>query len=396
MNRLFYLIVLLFIAGCTGTDPELEKPKIEDNILDRNYVSLSEALKNAEIEFSKIYGTTRSDVKTYESVDVFSPEGTRSGEQETYGYYIVNYTNNSGFAILSADRRRASVFAISDEGRVFLSDTISNKGLSWYFNNYLGLYGINEESFSNSSPNPSPDPNPSDPYDIKEFITDLSKPLLKGFMASFHQSYPYNKYCFTSSGQQSVVGCVPLAVGTVMGYYEYPKSIEGYNFDWKSMKNNSNHDGWSHLFEILGRTGYLNADYGIFSTGASPSDIAPTFTRLGYSNATFANFSATTVNKSLKNSQPVLCGGQSNEGGHRWVIDGSVENRLVRYLNGSEVDTSLIYYYHCIWGWEGNGNGYYRFDNNLGGTSYNPYEETESIPYIFSNLSIVYGYETGK
>ena len=46
--------------------------------------------------------------------------------------YLVNYADDAGFALLSADSRLRPIYAISDEGSMSFSDTTYNKGLALF------------------------------------------------------------------------------------------------------------------------------------------------------------------------------------------------------------------------------------------------------------------------
>jgi hypothetical protein len=148
--------------------------------------------------------------------------------------------------MLSADRRRPAVLALSDEGSMHLSDTTYNDGLNWYINEALSSFGstiVKPDTTIHST-------YPNEPYTTT--TTVYSERLLTGFLSTFSQRYPYNIYCYTDSAEQAVVGCTPLAVGTVMGYYKWPESYESYTFDWTSMYSSSMNTMWARLFEILG------------------------------------------------------------------------------------------------------------------------------------------------
>ena len=49
------------------------------------------------------------------------------------------------------------------------------------------------------------------------------------------QEYPYNYYCPTEDGQNTLTGCVATAVAQLMCTYRYPDSYNGYEFDWQEM-----------------------------------------------------------------------------------------------------------------------------------------------------------------
>lgn len=124
-----WLAASLLLCSCAMDEPTVtEQP--EGSERDPNFIELSEALQNAEQEFKAVYGSSTRGKRSVSDTELFLPKSyTRSDTEEgLYGFYIVNY--DDGFAMLSADRRRPAVYALSDEGSLHLSDTIENKGLS--------------------------------------------------------------------------------------------------------------------------------------------------------------------------------------------------------------------------------------------------------------------------
>lgn len=393
------LIVAITLNSCSDNDltPEPEVPSQHN--LDSNLISLDEALQNAENHFKNFFTNTRSS-KSVKSVEI---KGclTRSAENSAlYGYYLVNYGEDNGFALLSADRRRRPVIAISNNGAMHFSDTLYNIGLRWYLKDALeridslamtegfevgGKPGLDSTYYAEL-----------EPWINQSGKKVHSEPLLKS-LTKFHQGSPYNKYCFTSSGEQAVVGCTALAAGTVMGYNKWPLSYRGYTFNWGAMYSNFRHDNWSRLFEVIGRAENLYSNYGTTSTSASPSRIPLTFTNMGYKNCKGASFSSSIVDSELEAAQPVICSGYIQSGGHTWVIDGGYTtwtNQVVTETPGLYYET----YYHCVWGWGGSSDGYFLYEyGKLGGHPTNG----DLYPYIidcdvYSSLYINYGQRPNK
>lgn len=281
MKKAVFMLMFaaLLMGGCANMEPSIA-PAVNVGETDPNFVSIDEALTSADDLFAVMFGNSTRSGRKVRNVETFRPRiSTRSNSgDEMYGFYIVNYDNDGGFAMVSADRRRTPVQAISDEGSLSLSDTLENKGLSWYMNEYICAGGIWTPPSLDSLKKFKDDLLPVIPS--KQYKTEICAPLLTSFMSRFHQRSPYNKYCFTTDGKQAVVGCVPLAIGTIMGYFEYPQGAEGYSFNWADMKRMQYHDSWSRLFEILGRPEYANAKYGEDATSASSAYFIRTFSLL--------------------------------------------------------------------------------------------------------------------
>lgn len=219
-KKLIYLAASLVAVSCTSVSEPENPSQVQSP---QNYlVPVEDALATADKAFNEFYGqkASRSE-KEVEGIEFFGKR-TRGSDSDAYGFYIINYEDD-GFAMISADkRRRQSVYGISDEGSMHLSDTLTNKGLSWYLNDYVASTDDYEHQ-----------PTPIDTAEYHPIFNTITEkvvvePLLKGFMAKFSQHYPFNNNCpILSDVEHAVVGCVPLAVGTIMGYYEWPLSKDG-------------------------------------------------------------------------------------------------------------------------------------------------------------------------
>lgn len=90
-------------------------------------ISLEDASNRAEsiINLIEKERHTRSNGKrTIRSVDYYINPSTRGGESIDTLLYLINYGDEQGFALVSADERLDPVYAISDEGHLNFSDTI--------------------------------------------------------------------------------------------------------------------------------------------------------------------------------------------------------------------------------------------------------------------------------
>lgn len=402
LKCLFLLAVMFTFASCAteGTAPEMPE---QDN---SNLIGIEEALNSADELFNQIYGSTRAGRKP-SSVSRFGCSKTRNADGENLeGFYIVNY-EEGGFSLLSADKRTPSkVFAISNEGSLQAEDTLENEGLGFYLNNIL-------PSITSSGVIKPIDPTiPYEPFNPGwSYNKNHADPLLKGFMSKFHQLTPYNYYC--NSGvplfYSYYVGCVPLATGTVMGYYKWPANLDGYSFDWEAMHKSAGDLRWARLFRILGGAEYTNVRYGIVGssngTGALDTSIPFAFAKANYKGATFSAFNSTIVNNQLETLNPVICSGIMSSGngserdyGHVWVIDGGYTKGHLYFpeIEGEQPYRIYETYYHCVWGWKGKSNGYYLYVNSLGGDIKQGDEGYQEPAVKYENLNMIYGYKPNK
>jgi len=68
-------------------------------------------------------------------------------------FHVINFDDNSGFAIVSADSRTTPVYAYSDEGNLNLEDAMENTGFSEFMESAERYYR-KEISASTKSPTP--------------------------------------------------------------------------------------------------------------------------------------------------------------------------------------------------------------------------------------------------
>lgn len=405
MIRLLSLFAAAFAFVSCDSEQGIKLEKGNDN---PNLVSIEEAMADADAMYSKVYGGTRSGRKPSGVIRFRSRTTRGEGNANPEGYYIVNYIEG-GFSLLSADRRDMNrVYAISDEGALHLTDTVGNPGLSMYINDILPM-------LTNTIGAPSSDKYPIDslrPIDPGwSYYKKHSDPLLTGFMARFHQLSPYNHYCNTGAPdyKPQYVGCVPLAVGTVMGYHKWPQSLDGYTFDWDAMRNSADDLRWARLFKILGGPEYTNVSYGIVGSGFVTDILrayvsqafTKAFTKANYIGGHTGVFIPSTVDQELENRRPVICVGTSvenNMSGHAWVIDGGYTTGSLEYPVIPDDEKKEVYrsYYHCVWGENGLCNGYYLYSKSLGGNI-----ECGDPGYLgpapkYDNLLICYGYRPDK
>ena len=181
-----------------------------------------------------------------------------------------------------------------------------------------------------------------------------------------------------------VLGCVTVAVGQIMRYYEYPPL----EYNWSAMPNTTSNMVLSSFLATL--RGCLEVNPNGETTAQKAKN---TLENYGYT-VTLINHSATDVCSSLSNNRPVFMGGVDsiNNEGHAWVCDGDYSSLsyfeyklyIVRVVNGQlydfvEWESDRVYNFgpsllHMNWGWAGDHNGYFLDSSiqvNLDGTPYN-------------------------
>ncbi len=363
-------IAMLF-AACSSDEPNL-LPEEENipQVANPYRVSLDDALDNAETLLSQISEAETRSGRRVASVKYFTTPSTRSADSDTM-LYLVNYENDGGFALLSADSRLRPVYAISDEGSLNMEDTVYNKGLAMF------ARGVEAEiaSLPLNPILPPVDPivPPTDTLRIQRKVG----PLLNSYVRNWSQDAPYNRYCFMTDGRQAIVGCTAVAVGQIMAYHEWPLDYDGYYYEWDAMKNGQDDDMVAHFLRSLGNPENLNMRYGNYGeangngSSAFVSRYNPTFANMGYICNNLTIFSEENIQQMLSGTyssecpaSPVLISSNHVDGGHGWVIDGWLLY-INQYTTGTHVQYVYEdYLYHCVWGWGGKNNGYYYLYNS--------------------------------
>lgn len=401
LNLAAFAIFGMLLASCQSNEPVLNADRTD--VESPHLIPLEKALENADNMFSIIgEGKTRANRKV-KDVSMFM-KGTRAENGDNlHGFYVVNYENDGGFALLSADDRRAdAVYAIAPEGSLELKDTIENKGLSWYLNAFLPNVPLGIPD----TPRPVNPGGGGDTVPMLDFSEQLyklhSEPILNTFMSQFHQESPYNKYCFDKYGNQILAGCVTVCVGTVVGFKEFPSKIGGYTFNWASMKINRYHDSWARLFGVLGGQEYIAVEPdGQGNTVAYTSSVLSTFKKLGYNEPTLISYNESKMIENLENGELLIMRGDFRDfnpgSGHMFLIDGGFTTKQRILDDFSEHPFVYRKYYHCLWGRkDAEGNGYYLYSNGLGGEIYEHDAGTTGTYWALKNLSMIYGFEPQK
>lgn len=381
MKKILYFSSLaaigLSLLSCSSEEiNDLANDKV-DNLASGYVIPLEEAIETAQDAMTQLFPSTRAGIRNVSSVETLGKR-TRSTEDDAI-YYIINYENNGGFAIIGGDKRQETVYALSDEGSINLSDTASNNGLKLY------LDGLPKKIKSDNING--------------VIITDPVRPQLKGevlvppMLTSYVRNWnqiDFNKYVrqYCNNNLKTPVGCAVVATAQILSHFKHPKTIvfndgtgeKTYNFNWDVINSGSNgaSDQIARLFQILGSKDYLNVKYSTDTIKGTTCDFynveANAYYRLGYEYPTrFKGFlytstlpTATTVIKQLKEGKPVQLTGNTGDVEpnypHCWVVDG------LAYLQKPDLSTGVTtsyYYYHFVWGNSNKNNGYYRYD---GGT----------------------------
>ena len=378
---MFALSVCPSLVSCSQEDLVAEAPGEKDVASVSPFkIPLREAIGNAERAMRLIEGGRSTRSRTLGKVEYISSAATRSGSPDTL-FYVVNFSGDNGFAVLSADRRLPDVYAISDEGHLDMNDTVHNKGLGLFFSGLpasVPPIGIDTTVYE-----------PLYPPSYEKDNSYRIDPMFDGNVRRWHQESPFNLTCPMMEDISELidvkkyvhapVGCAPLSLGMIMSYYEWPESYSGTSFVWSEMKKvdpelsiksigqlNLNQQALIRMLSWLGASNNLNSRYTVKSTSTdTESTYKRTFQNFGYRQpADFEDFSNSGLKAMIDQRKPVLIYGN----GHMWVVDGLIYDADVEVVNPGGMNywkrgEGLMF--HLVWGWGGEANGYFRFDDGF-------------------------------
>ena len=301
--------------------------------------------------------------------------------------YVVNYENDEGYAILSADTRTDMVLAYSDEGNMN-AERLENPA----FRGYIELIPVYMEAATASLDSESMGYfGPVErAYKVEEILSYRS-PLLT--YTEWDQRSPLNDFVpiCTQTGERMPLGCVPTALLQIMRYWQYPTSYHsnsvGYTMTpmWSSyLKYGSTYANWGGgtLQHNIARLAYdvatlCDVSFGCNGSGSDIHKAHGALLQLGYTTYNVRDYSIKDVMEDIRNKQPVYMRGRAQTGeGHAWVVDGEqwYKWKYDVYLTQYNTDGSIqwqeylrSYYddgvnqmFHVNWGW---GRGYNDYTN---------------------------------
>ncbi len=391
-----FILVALSLAACEkDSQPTTEKVDLE-SVVENNKVSLRQALLYAENSINGINPTTRSAERKVKSTEIYvAKSATRSAENTEVSFYLINYEDNEGFAMVSTDSRATPVYAYSDEGNLTPEDLETNPALQIFMDGSVEQYQIEVASYIDIyEPIIWPDSANRDilRLPIVEYngglyyedyrMEEVIKPAL---LTTYWLQYsPYGNYC-----PNGVAGCGPIAAAQIMAYYKYPAKFNNHLYNWDAMTATST--------LLSGTTGAANAatliwDIGIDAdakyneyenpedndTSTKIVDIKKTFRNFGYSCGHPASYDINRIMSNINAGKPLyIRGDNGGTSGHAWVIDGYHNQTFsVTYyytyepydFYDSYVSSSRTYLHYNI-GWGDNSsaqthnNGYYLASN---------------------------------
>ena len=428
MRKLISLFAVstLLLAGCSSDEPTVttEMPDIS--------MSSKRTVEDA-IAIASQYARPVENLQgrsTALSVDVTSVtpivKHTSRSNSDTL-MYAVDFADNNGYVIVSANKATEPILAIIEEGNYKESLEIDNPG----FNQFMELAENYVSTAAVIIPQPNPDPNPNPGFDfmMTEYTDTIALRTCTGprVKVKWNQAWPENKYC-----PNKIAGCSPVAIAQVFSYCKPELDIE-LTFEGKPYDNlkvnwdeiikhtksttykspaailqtvhynncNANEEAHDHLAALIREIGeQIHSDYTDNGTGSSPDIYFPYANEILSGNQPTYVTTSTLYTKLEKTGVVILRGSDKKEGGHTWVADGvaSIKYNITTYYNfvpktgkyeRKEERTETKRYIRFNWGWAGSSDGYF-----LEGV-YDPEKATPGFMYIKSRYNCdqgVFGY----
>lgn len=377
MKKIFYLfnaLLLLLMLSCTNEFDNLAPNNSTTN--ESKQVSLEEA--NAFVNkiipsLDKVSGNATRSVKTELQYDVLPIKSA----SDKVVMYAINFRNNNGYILLSANKEDKSILAMNDKGNIDSASLMGTSAFSQW---------IKEKSEEIETSLNTPQDKSDYRYGLWNYITNQQDTIVEiefvstdeipatrshensyklawvdpvtGLYCNWGQQSPYNYHA--PSG--ALAGCPAVAVGMLCFNYYYPEGNWTY---WKMpyKLTNSGDNDIARLFRYVADQ-IPNYQWGTNGSGAMPADILTGIKKLGYKNATMQNYDFRTVYDNLYNERPVLIGGYSSYGGgHIWYCDGykEITYKVTRKFAGIKIKTWYEYddMLYMNWGWNGDSDGWY-------------------------------------
>lgn len=433
----FLAVIVTLMTACSQIEEPQTNPKDDKSVINSELRSAAEAVQIAERVINNDKNATRSSLKVKaSSVKPVIGASTRSISDTLL--YAVDFENNQGFALVSANRNIEPILALTDCGSFDDPANKTNENYQCALNQVLA-YSINPPTNTTPTRPLTPIPVPRDTT-----ITETKNhPIIK---IALNQKWPEGMYC-----PNYIAGCGPVAVAQILSAFERPNQIsytystrdkESESINWPLLKQHKKSDGSKsnaingdynndqivnhlnkcelnlgghktigRLIRQIGELAYAN--YNSSSTGTTFSNLNYTINFLsGKSPLSYTSSPTSLFNTMLSDSKKLalITGfGYTTDNndyvGHAWIADGTWQIKMVitewvTLSTENEWETPKVDkfetvtssdYFHFNWGWGGNCNGYFLsniFDPNRGQSYDYTSDETNIIGVGNMNYNI--------
>lgn len=429
-STLILTAVVVLMASCSRDFEAVDTPApVAEETADEGYVvSVEQALTSLDNELAMIYGDDetraaqpRRRVKAIHNVayDRVAPVTRSADAPDDMAdlFYIVEFADGQGSAVLGADKRVEPVVAILDETVLTPEDFASADIESDDITSYMAALMINSVNDGITTFDYTLDPGTRLPVELnpvreRDTVDVYTQAALLN--TKWHQGSPYNDMCEVKTNKYGVsahipAGCGPIAIAQILKSNRYPQTItiNGDSFNWTLLDGCNYGVTPSYYAKIevarfVYKIGvYTNLAYNeqTSQSSISPSAIPPLLRHVGYQSVSLIPLAVVDARNMICNDQHAffITGYTSDDSGHGWVIDGwneytvrlwevTYDYRVIgdpveisRELKSSTVSRKV----HCNFGWGGDCDGYYTynvFNTNYGNYSIDNNMITYSLP----------------
>ncbi len=265
----------------------------------------------------------------------------------TPSYYVFNRGENDGFIIVSADDATVPVIGFSDSGKFDYANMPD--AMKWMLSSYEKQIKANASNAGTST------------ADAAGYAS-VKRRVLSRNTAEWSQEEPFN---YLIPGRK-LVGCVGVAMATIMQYYGYPTAGKGsldgndfnHTYNWADMRTDNYRSGYTtaqgDAVARLVADAALSIQTNFSMSGSSASEVrvpAALVNYFGYDAGVSYKKKSEMTQQAWENliiseidaGRPVLYSGQDVSVGHAFVCDGYE-------MRGNQP------YFRMNWGWGGIGN----------------------------------------
>ncbi|MBQ3204500.1 MAG: C10 family peptidase [Alistipes sp.] len=327
-------MILVAIAACSKDELGVEVIVPQQEQMDSYRVSVDEALRSAETILRAGDRDTRSAARRVKSAELYvAKPATRSNENTEVSFYLINYDDNAGYALVSTDERTTPVYMYAEEGNITTEAFEEVPPLAIFMEEAIANYEAEVASYGADEPidiyfPPGVSGKIATIDGIECYLDIHTTQVSKGPFCSstiWHQDFPYNIYC-----NNHFVGCGMIAMGQIMAYHKYPAAHGTSTYNWNNILSDTTfYYGYqvgvtdvARLLRDIGDAAGANYTDNDPSTGITIDDAKQALNAFDYTCSSPTDFNQQTAVLELNAHRPIYARGQISTTGHAWVIDG--------------------------------------------------------------------------
>ena len=409
LAAVFLPMAVISLCSCSQEEPvaSVQEPTSE-NIENPITRSPQEAVAIAERAWQEFYGSDASASRSSSAplldlsrpVEVVRGIKSRGASDADTLMYVVNFTDDAGFAIVAAPRNKEALLAVTSQGHYYpesMPDEELIPGFEIWLNNARSI-------IRDSSTIITPIPNPEiiGKLEQKEWEDTLQRLMVEPQVRikwGQGDTIPTDLYYYPEGYlfQNGRAGCATIALAQICSFFQQPTYInwsgfnqgERFDLDWNEMlkhdprqKSNSYADmGTCMEADRMATHGMIaqfcrcianwtDANDSKLDATSTDKDKALSALKKLLPGKSIQGWKDFDPNLFPQENQIWLVRGESSSSGHAWICDGTRYIQAIHYFatreNSSQpwniiqrnIYTSL--YVHYNWGWYGSSNGWYR------------------------------------